>query len=125
MNASPSFDRRDHRGQLRPLPSVPVERTAEQAAAERDAEGRQTRPLHLTPQAKPGQRVLYTHPLRADVLMERTADGMDYHLFCRVHEYAGPAVIWYADVGICPLCLADIEGQRGHERYLALRAVMG
>jgi hypothetical protein len=81
--------------------------------------------MHLTPQAKPGQRVLYTHPRREDVLVEMTRDGMDFHLSCTRHEYAGPAVTRYSDVGVCPACLAEIEGVRGHERYLALRAVMG
>lgn len=65
-------------------------------------------------------RHLYVDPANGQVLIEIGGDGADLYQLCTRHQWASNSVPERDLLPRCPLCVAELESQRGRERYRLL-----
>ena len=75
------------------------------------------------PRPESQERTLYVDSNNPRVLIEPTRDGNDYRTVCARHQWASHAVPYFADLGDCPECVAEIENSAGRRRYADLHGV--
>lgn len=75
------------------------------------------------PRPESHERTLYVHPTDPRALVEPTRDGHDYMRICARHQWASHVVPYFADLGDCPECVAEIESSAGRRRYAELHQV--
>ena len=71
------------------------------------------------------QERLHPHPDRSDVLVQPiNGESPDLIKVCHRHEYAAPPVVYLADIGACPFCVAESEAIASRARYLELVGII-
>ncbi|HYE87397.1 MAG TPA: hypothetical protein VEA16_13640, partial [Vicinamibacterales bacterium] len=74
------------------------------------------RPLCAVPRHGRAQAdCLQPHPEFPDVLVQHGSDGPDYTRVCQRHQWASVPMPDRAPA--CPLCIAEVDEQRGRLRY--------
>lgn len=70
------------------------------------------------------ERVMYVDPIRPDVLMEPSRDGMSYRRICGRHQTVSLPVTRIADLEAvpCPDCYVELERRDARARFVALHA---